>query len=105
MVELISARQFNQIIKEHDMVVVDFFAQWCGPCQMMHPIVEELANKYRHIKFVKLDIDESINVAIDQKVQVVPTFVAYKNGTEINRIIGYNQLQDFALFLKGTFNI
>lgn len=104
MVEQISANNFKQTLQDNKVVVVDFFAQWCGPCRMMHPVVEELSNQYKHIKFVKLDIDNATGLAVSQNVQVVPTFIAYKNGAEVNRIIGYNSSEDFALFLQSIQN-
>ena len=101
MVEQINDKNFEQTLQSHNIVVVDFYAVWCGPCKMMHPIIEELAKEHSQIKFVKLDIDDSTSLAISQNVQVVPTFVAYKQGKEINRIIGYNTKEDFELFLKS----
>ena len=101
MVEQINDKNFEQTLQSHNIVVVDFYAVWCGPCKMMHPIIEELAKEHSQIKFVKLDIDDSTRLAISQNVQVVPTFVAYKQGKEINGIIGYNTKEDFELFLKS----
>ena len=100
MVEQINANNFNQTLQDNKIVVVDFFAPWCGPCRMMHPVVENLSKKYTNIKFVKVDIDNNTQLAITQNVQVVPTFIAYKNGAEFNRIIGYNSQEDFELFLQ-----
>ena len=100
MVEQINASNFNQTLQDNKIVVVDFFAPWCGPCAMMHPVVENLSQKYTNIKFVKVDIDNNTQLAITQNVQVVPTFIAYKNGAEFNRIIGYNPQEDFELFLQ-----
>ena len=101
MVQQITAENFNKIITQNQIVVVDFYAVWCGPCRMMHPVVEELSNAFTNIAFVKVNIDNDTQLAISQNVQVVPTFIAYKNGTEVNRIIGYNNKEDFKLFLQG----
>ena len=100
MVELVDKNTFQSVIEGNQIVVADFFAVWCGPCKMMHPIFEELAQKHTNIKFVRIDIDQSENLAIDQNVQVVPTFIAYKNAKEIGRLIGYNSVIDFERFLN-----
>lgn len=101
MVQQITAQSFNKTLTENKIVVVDFYAVWCGPCRMMHPVVEELSNQFTNIAFVKVDIDNDTQLAISQNVQVVPTFIAYKNGAEVNRIIGYNSKEDFMLFLQS----
>lgn len=101
MVQQITSQTFDKTLTENKIVVVDFYAVWCGPCRMMHPVVEELSNQFTNIAFVKVDIDNDTQLAISQNVQVVPTFIAYKNGVEVNRIIGYNSKEDFMLFLQS----
>ena len=101
MVQQITSQTFDKTLTENKIVVVDFYAVWCGPCRMMHPVVEELSNQFTNIAFVKVDIDNDTQLAISQNVQVVPTFIAYKNGAEVNRIIGYNSKEDFMLFLQS----
>ena len=100
MIEQINEVNFQSVIKNNKIVVVDFFAPWCGPCSMMHPIVEECAKKYTNIKFVKVDIDANTNLAISQNIQAVPTFIAYKNGAEVARTLGYSNMQNFQFFLE-----
>lgn len=101
MIEQVNDQVFNQILQTNKIVVADFFAVWCGPCKMMHPIFEEIAYNYPEIKFIRVDIDENQDLAIKQNVQVVPTFIAYKDGKEINKIIGYNNIEDFKLFVDS----
>ena len=100
MVEQINANQFEQVLANNKIVVVDYYAQWCGPCKMMHPIFEELSNQMPNIKFVRIDIDQNTPLALKNNIQVVPTFVLYNNATEVNRILGYNSKEDFKLFLQ-----
>ena len=100
MVEQINENQFEQVLANNKIVVVDYYAQWCGPCKMMHPIFEELSNQMQNIKFVRIDIDQNTPLALKNNIQVVPTFVLYNNATEVNRILGYNSKEDFKLFLQ-----
>jgi len=73
------------------LVLVDFFAPWCGPCQMMSPILEEISkeNKDDNVKIGKLDIDENQEVAAKYNVMSVPTFLVFKNGKAVDKKIGY----------------
>jgi len=81
---------FDQEVKKFSgAVLVDFWAPWCGPCQMMGPVVEELAKKYDgKVKVAKLNVDE--NPAVSQQFQVmsIPTFIFFKDGEEKERMVG-----------------
>ncbi|MBD3245090.1 MAG: thioredoxin [Candidatus Moranbacteria bacterium] len=81
---------FESEIKNHKgAALVDFWAPWCGPCQMMSPIIEELADKYKDkIKIKKLNIDENPNTAQNFQVMSIPTLIFYKDGEETERIVG-----------------
>ncbi|MDN5346583.1 MAG: thioredoxin 1 [Clostridia bacterium] len=70
--------------------VVDFWAAWCGPCRMMAPVFEELAEEYAgRVKFAKLNVDENQGIAAGFGVMSIPTLIIFKEGREINRIVGY----------------
>jgi len=79
----------NDIYDENKLVLVDFWAEWCGPCKMIGPIIEEIAeeNKER-IKVLKLNIDENKNIPIKFGIMNIPTILFFKNGKEVERIIG-----------------
>jgi len=88
-----------QVLKENDFetevlksdlpVVIDFYATWCGPCKMITPIFEELAKEYSgKVKFAKVDIDESPNLASAYKVRGVPTMMFFKKGQLNSTIVG-----------------
>lgn len=76
---------FNELIND-ELVIVDFFATWCGPCRMLGPVLEEIQDKY---KIVKVDIDESNDLAKKYGVMSVPTIIKFKNGEEIDKNIGF----------------
>ncbi len=70
-------------------VLVDFYADWCGPCKMMAPIVTELANEYEGVfKIGKLNVDEQPEIAGKYRVMSIPTMIIFKNGTAVDTIVG-----------------
>ena len=80
---------FKQEVLDSDKpVLVDFFATWCGPCKMMSPIVNQLAEDRTDIKVGKLDIDECLNIAQQYRVMSVPTFLVFKNGQVAGKVVG-----------------
>ncbi len=84
-----SNEEFNSLINSDSLVVIDFFATWCGPCKMLSPVLENVSNVLNNVEFIKVDIDQFNELASQYKVQSVPTIVFMKNGNEINRHIGY----------------
>lgn len=89
---ILNKDNFKQEVEDNvNLVLVDFFAPWCGPCQIMSPIIEEIIteNKDQKVKIGKLNIDEFQDIAVKYNVMSIPTFVLFKNGKEITRIVGY----------------
>lgn len=70
------------------LVVVDFSAAWCGPCQMFGPIFEEVSNEYSNVKFIKVDVQTAQKTAAEAGVMSIPTIVFIKNGKEVERRMG-----------------
>lgn len=84
----ISQHEFDEVLK-NPLAVVDFFAEWCMPCLMLAPVIEDLAGKYQgKIKFAKLNVDENQEIAQKFKVMSIPTLVIFRNGKEVDRIMG-----------------
>jgi thioredoxin 1 len=80
-----------EVLKSKLPVVVDFWAEWCGPCRMMGPVFDELSKEYNgKIKFVKVNVDDEEVLASNNDIRGIPALVFFKNGNEIDRIIGYN---------------
>jgi thioredoxin 1 len=85
----VSDGDFNKFIHQYPVVVVDFWADWCGPCHMLAPTINELAKYYSgKIAFGKLNIDENQDTALNFMVMGVPTLLILKNGEEVDRIVG-----------------
>jgi thioredoxin 1 len=89
---------FKQEVEDNaGMVLVDFFAPWCGPCQIMSPMVEELMVEYKNknVKIGKLNIDENQAIAAKYNVMSIPTFLVFKNGKVVDQKIGYGGKEEF----------
>lgn len=81
---------YNKIRTSDKLVVMDFFATWCGPCKMLTPIFESLSKEMSDsVDFAKVDIDRSLEVAQEYKIVSVPTMIIFKNGKEVQRIVGF----------------
>ena len=86
---VISDENFNQVIDENPVVGVDFWAEWCGPCRAMNPIIEELSLIYENkIVFAKLNVDKNPISPSKYGISSIPTFLIIKNGQVMNSIIG-----------------
>ncbi len=80
---------FNEQIHKYPLVVVDCWAEWCGPCRMIAPMLEELAKDYAgKIAFAKLNVDENRETATKYGIMSIPTLLVMKNGQEVDRLIG-----------------
>ncbi|NCO84859.1 MAG: thioredoxin [Candidatus Huberarchaeum crystalense] len=93
MVLEISDNEFDKTIEENNIVIVDFWAPWCGPCQMMAPIFEELSKKHEDWTFVKLNVDENNEKPSQYSVSGIPTFIIFKGGETVKRIVGARPLE------------
>ena len=87
-VEEISEKQFDSKIQT-GVVVIDFFAEWCMPCVMLSPVIEEMNEKFKgRINFFKVNIDDNSELANKKEVMSIPTLVVFKDGKEVERFVG-----------------
>ncbi len=80
----------RKVLQSHEPVLVDFHADWCGPCRALEPVVEELAQELAgRLKIVKLDVDQHNELSLRYGVQSIPTLILFHNGQEIERLVGF----------------
>ena len=84
----LTSQNFNQEISNNDLLLVDFWAEWCGPCKSMHPIFTRMAKKYKSVRFARVNVDNSQDIATRYGVQSIPTFIMFKNGKVANTMVG-----------------
>ncbi|ORX37736.1 thioredoxin [Kockovaella imperatae] len=80
--------EFKKLTGGSDVVVVDYWATWCGPCKMISPHFEKMEAKYPNIKFAKVDVDDQEQIAQEESIRAMPTFAAYKDGKRIKEFAG-----------------
>jgi len=78
----------TEVLKSSIPIVVDFWAEWCGPCKSMHPIFESLEKQYPKIKFARVNVDQNQNISMKFSVQSIPTFIMFKSGQIIDKMMG-----------------
>jgi thioredoxin 1 len=85
----LNTSNFDETLKKHENVVVDFWAEWCMPCRMIAPIVEELAKEYAgKVVFGKLNTDENPTIAARYGISAIPTLIFFKNGKPVDQLVG-----------------
>ena len=97
----INQEQFDKLIGGAKPVVCDFFADWCGPCRMLAPVMEKMAEKYGDkAEFVKVNIDENPELSIRYGIMSIPLVVIFKNGEEAAKSLGYVDVSEADEFLS-----
>lgn len=98
MLKKLNGQNFNNEILK-GVVLVDFYADWCGPCKMIMPIIEEIAEEKTNITVGKVNVDNDAEIAIKYGVSSIPTLIIFKDGKEISRVVGYRSKEEIVAML------
>ena len=97
----LSSKEFDNFTKEK-VVLIDFYADWCMPCVMMTPVIEDIARKFKgKIKFGKVNIEDNQELAQKFRIASLPTFILFKDGKQANQFVGSRSIEDFEEKLKN----
>ena len=100
-ITLTNANFNEEVINSDKPVLVDFWATWCGPCMMIAPIVEEIAQEFAgKIKVGKVNVDEEDELASEYEIYSIPTLLLFKNGEVVGQLIGYNTKDELIRFIN-----
>ena len=98
----ITDASFDEVVLKSDKpVLVDFWATWCGPCQMLLPVIDEIATEAEGFKVGKINVDEQPELASQFKVRTIPTLMVFKNGEVVNKSIGVIPKDEILKLVQG----
>ena len=97
----VTAENFDEeVLNYKGKVLVDFWAEWCGPCMMLGPIIEEVSEEVDDVKFCKVNCDEARDVALQFGIMTIPNLTVFENGEQVNQSIGYIEKEDVLELIK-----
>lgn len=96
----LNEQNFEQEVLKQDLALVDFYADWCGPCKMMAPIIDAIANERQDITIGKVNVDENPVLSSQYKIMTIPTIIVFKNGEIANQISGLRSKDQLLDLLK-----
>lgn len=95
----VNSNEFEaEVLKSDKKVLVDFWANWCGPCKMLAPVLEQVADEMPDVQIVKVDVDDNGDLAEKYNVMSIPTMILFKNGEQVGKSVGFigpDQVKDF----------
>ncbi|WP_288528272.1 thioredoxin [uncultured Eubacterium sp.] len=97
----VTAENFDEeVLNYKGKVLVDFWAEWCGPCMMLGPVIEEVSEEVDDVKFCKVNCDEARDVALQFGIMTIPNLIVFENGEQVNQSIGYIEKEDVLELIK-----
>ena len=92
----------KEVLKSDKKVVVDFNADWCGPCRMLKPVLEELSSEMKDYKFVSINVDDEDDLSSEYNISSIPCLIIFENGKEVTRSIGFKSKDELNNLLGGN---
>ena len=100
MVKVIKDSEYKDIIKNNKKVVIDCYADWCGPCRMLAPVVDALSEEYTEVNFYKVNIDSAENIVNEFEIMSIPTLLIFENGKLKDKVIGLRSKSELEEIIK-----
>lgn len=100
MVKEIDDKEYTKLVKDNKKVVIDCYASWCGPCKMLSPVIDSLAEEYTNISFYKVDVDKAEVITKDYNIMSIPTLLLFENGELKEKIVGLRSKSELEDLLK-----
>lgn len=101
MINNVTDSNFAEVVENNqDLVIVDFWASWCGPCKMLGPVFEEVSNEVEGVTFAKVNVDENPSSAAKYRVGSIPTILAMKNGQVVDTMVGFKPKAEIKSFIE-----
>ena len=94
--------EYDKVLADNKSVFVDFYADWCGPCKMVGPVLEEISKDYADIKFVKVNVDDNPEIAQQYGIMSIPTMIGFKNGEKVAFSLGFMPREELEAVVKQT---
>ena len=94
--------EYDQVLADNKSVFVDFYADWCGPCKMVGPVLEEISKDYTDIKFVKVNVDDNPEIAQQYGIMSIPTMIGLNNGYNVASSLGFMPREELEAVVKQT---
>lgn len=91
---------FNELISKEKTTIVDFWAEWCGPCRMLGPILDSLASENPEIQVVKVDVDSNSELSTEYGIRSIPAVYIFRNGEQVNKFVGVKTKEDILKLTK-----
>lgn len=98
-IKYLTVADFDDQVSSSTLTLVDFWATWCGPCKMLAPVLEELAEEVSDVTVAKVDVDEEEEVALKYGIMSIPTIILFKDGKEVAKSVGYKNLSQLKAFI------
>lgn len=91
----------NEVLNHLGIVLVDFWAEWCGPCKMQLPILEKISDEIPNVKICKINVDENTDLAVKFGIRSIPTMIVFKNGEKVEQFVGLKNKKELSEKLKA----
>lgn len=91
----------EEVLKSGKKVLVDFYANWCGPCKMLKPVLDSVAEEHDDVKLVSINVDEAESLAMTYGISSIPCLIKFKNGIEVDRSIGFKSKEEIEKLIEG----